>query len=59
MVHPMGPVCVEYIPGPSGNHILLEVSQNDLLAALKVELDYTGLIRNSSCMQWNMDVQDK
>ena len=54
----MEPAYVGYIPGPPENQIPPEVGQDDLFGAMEVELDHIDLIRNSSCMQWNMEVQD-
>ena len=57
MVHPMGPACVGYIPGPPENQVPPQVGQDDLYGALEVELGHTDLIRIFSLMQWNMVVQ--
>ena len=58
MVHLMEPVCIEYIHEPQENQIPPEVSQDDLLGALEVELSQTYPIRNFLLTQWNMEVQD-
>ena len=54
----MGPACVGYIPGPLKNHMPPYVGQDDLFEALEAALGHADLIRNSSLMQWNMEVQD-
>ena len=57
MVHPMGPACAAFIPGPPENQMPPKVGQDDLFEASEVELDHTDLIRISSLMQWSMEVQ--
>ena len=58
IIHPMGPACVRYIPGPPEDQIPPYVGQDDLFGALEVELGHADLIRNSSHMWWNMEVLD-
>ena len=52
----MGPGCVGYIPESPKNQIPPYIGQDNLFGALEVELGHADLIRNSSLMQWNMEV---
>ena len=55
MIHPMESAYVEYIPEPP-ERLRSKVGQDDLFGALGVELGHADLVRNSSLMQWNMEV---
>ena len=57
MKHPMELVCTEYALGPQEKKILPYVGRDNLFGVLKMELGHVNLIRNSSLMHWNMEVQ--